>query len=51
MLNDYVADADIILHQTAFLSVEISVEYPVDSHGINAGVAIELLDLAQKHDT
>ena len=46
-----VAEADIVYHEAAIVSVEESLERPVESHGTNVAATVSLLDTARKHDT
>ena len=46
-----VAEADIVYHEAALVSVEESLERPVESHGTNVAATVSLLDTARKHDT
>ena len=44
------AGADIIFHEAANVSVERSVEEPVDSHEVNVDSTLQLLECARKED-
>jgi UDP-glucose 4-epimerase len=50
-LGTHVAAADVVFHQAALPSVTASVENPIDSHRINTGVTLRLLECARKHGT
>ncbi|MFO7832642.1 MAG: NAD-dependent epimerase/dehydratase family protein [Halohasta sp.] len=46
-----IAEADIVYHEAALVSVEESLERPVESHGTNVAATVDLLDTAREHDT
>ena len=46
-----IAEADIVYHEAAIVSVEESLERPVESHGTNVAATVSLLDTAREHDT
>ncbi|WP_253737458.1 NAD-dependent epimerase/dehydratase family protein [Halohasta salina] len=46
-----VAEADIVYHEAALVSVEESLERPAESHGTNVAATVDLLDTARKHGT
>ncbi len=49
-LSELVADADVVFHQAAQVSVDHSVEAPVGSHETNVDATLALLELAREHD-
>lgn len=49
-VEEAAAGADIIFHEAANVSVERSVEEPVDSHQINVDSTLQLLECARKED-
>ncbi|PSP76451.1 UDP-glucose 4-epimerase [Halobacteriales archaeon QS_1_68_20] len=49
-LSDLMADADVVFHQAAQVSVDRSVEAPVASHETNVDATLALLELAREHD-
>ncbi len=50
-LEPRVAAADIVYHQAAIVSIEDSLNRPVESHATNVSATVSLLDLARKYDT
>lgn len=49
-VDEVAADADVILHQAALVSVEESVARPVESHAINTTGTLRVLETARRHD-
>jgi len=47
---DCIASADVAFHQAAQISVDQSIETPVQSHRTNVDATLELLELARLHD-
>lgn len=45
-----VADADVVFHEAALVSVDASVSDPIRSHGINARGTLNVLEAARRHD-
>ncbi|KYH26762.1 ADP-L-glycero-D-manno-heptose-6-epimerase [Halalkalicoccus paucihalophilus] len=50
VLEDAAADADVIFHQAASVSVDRSIEDPEYSHAVNVDATLSLLEAARKHD-
>ena len=50
-LEAAVAAADVVFHEAAIVSVERSIEDPLESHAVNARATLELLEAARRHDT
>ena len=51
VLESFVAEADIVYHQAALVSIEESLERPVESHGTNVSATVSLLDIARRYGT
>lgn len=51
VLESFVAEADIVYHQAALVSIEESLEHPVESHGTNVSATVSLLDIARRYGT
>lgn len=51
VIESLVAEADIVYHQAAIVSIEDSLSRPVESHGTNVSATVSLLDVARRYDT
>ncbi|MFW6320950.1 MAG: NAD-dependent epimerase/dehydratase family protein [Halohasta sp.] len=49
-IDSLVAEADIVYHQAALVSIQESLQRPVESHATNASATVSLLDAARNHD-
>jgi len=50
-LEPLVEEADIVYHQAALVSIEESLERPVESHTTNVSATVSLLDVARRSET
>jgi len=50
VLDDLTGSVDIVFHEAAIVSVEQSVDRPVDSHETNTTATLELLELSRQRD-
>lgn len=50
VVNRAVADVDVVFHEAALVSVEESINRPVESHAINATGTLNVLEAAREHD-
>lgn len=51
VVEPLVAEADIVYHEAALVSIEESLDRPVESHGTNVSATVSLLDVARRHGT
>jgi UDP-glucose 4-epimerase len=50
VLADALAGADVVFHEAAQISVDQSIERPIDSHEVNVDATLSLLERAREHD-
>jgi UDP-glucose 4-epimerase len=50
VLEEAMADADVVFHQAGLVGVAESVDAPVRANCVNVGATVTLLDLARRHD-
>lgn len=51
LLSEVMADVDLVFHEAAMVSVERSIEAPIEADDVNTGATLQLLECARRTDT